>query len=65
MLSIKTKIVKFKSAKLSKEILFKNNSVLQEIIRKECTKMRSFTLRVDALEFPCLRAILACLESRT
>ena len=39
MLSIKTKIVKFKSAKLSKEILFKNNSVLQELIRKECTKI--------------------------
>ena len=51
MLSIKTKIVKFKSAKLSKEILFKNNSVLQEIFRKECRKKRSFTPRVNDLLF--------------
>ena len=65
MLSIKTKIVKFKSAKLSKEILFKNNSVLQELIRKECTIMRSFTLRVDAPEFQCLGAISAYLGART
>ena len=55
MLSIKTKIVKFKSAKLSKEILFKNNSVLQELIRKECRKTRSFTLRVNTLELKCLQ----------
>ena len=47
-------MLKFKSAKLSKEILFKNNSVLQELIRKECKKMRSFAFRVNNLELQCL-----------